>query len=485
MATKAARKPSPAKLLDTAVSQPTKENIEAALEGVGLDKVNEAGLLFLACKIGEGALPLVERLLAAGADPNAPAMPRWWGRRPLQGIFEAWDVPESEARAVTERLLAAGADPNLADSEGGTPLACALVAASPLVDVLWERSGRPARVGGVIAAIAAVGEVGRNGLTAEGLQRQLERVRAVLGKLDDVDEAAPSGLTPLTQIVVSAKPQLIDAVLSRSAQPNPLDRELCLDVRQAVPANGGMQPQLRLPAGLTARGVGQRLHEMVAQEAARDGKKTGPIVEARRSYLEALTEVLGVLAARNIPEGEGADQEQLPSFLSPIRDALRAAALASGAEPTQVQRALATVPWSSLGPLEYLLAAANRLDGMLAFRADPPGLGRWFVELCAGRDIELLDDEVDGDERAGVTWVDPRDYSASGQKLLRKGVVLARAEDSLLVGVKTGDASWRRDGSLERPAAVKLVEVRPDGTKELGRDLAAFLRAAAKDCGLS
>ena len=68
----------------------------------------------------DAARPLMRRLLAAGANPNATDVS---GRTPLA---EASNLDTSaDAEATVELLLAAGADPSLGDARGETPLSLA------------------------------------------------------------------------------------------------------------------------------------------------------------------------------------------------------------------------------------------------------------------------------------------------------------------------------------------------------------------------
>lgn len=68
----------------------------------------------------DAARPLMRRLLAAGANPNATDV---LGRTPLA---EAANLDTSaDAEATVELLLAAGADPSLGDARGETPLSLA------------------------------------------------------------------------------------------------------------------------------------------------------------------------------------------------------------------------------------------------------------------------------------------------------------------------------------------------------------------------
>ena len=111
--------------------------VHAAVDGeTALHLVLEAGLR---AQLGGELEPVVERLLAAGADPNAMSK---WGNTPLHAAVTG-RVPLS----IVKRLLAAGADP-MASSLSLTPYHLAQIAekdgpvALLLRETVHRRTGR-------------------------------------------------------------------------------------------------------------------------------------------------------------------------------------------------------------------------------------------------------------------------------------------------------------------------------------------------------
>jgi hypothetical protein len=481
-------------LLEKTLDDPTLANLEKVLRATDIGRVNEEGLLYRACANGKGALPLVERLLEAKADPNAPSL-RWSGRRPLQGAFHVRyrePAEASEIITITQKLLAAGADPNLLDTMGTSAIGDAIVQDSPVAELLWARANEPGRIAGVLLAIVHAGTRGYGGSQQERLKRATSR----LDGLGDLDSPAPSGITPLLQAVVSANPTLVAFILDRSKQPNrALPSDLTLLVEHGAPANGGLVPSLTLRAGSTVKDAATLFRDFIAKEAARDGKENrSAIAVYRAERLIELNAVVDLLEARGLSSGVSATRT-LPTFLAPIREVLLQVVSASGGDLTHAQRVLDAIDVSDEGPIGYLRQGFARLERTAKFepKRRVTGAGRWLVSLARG--AKEFDDQVnqaerehDGDAVQDVVWVNLEAFAPASAKVLRKalklGTILASSGDDFLVAVKLADPKFRADGSLETPARLKFVEVSSDGVREVSRDLGELLRAAAKDCGL-
>ena len=138
----------------------------------------------LAAAVETGDLACLERLLAAGADPN--------GGQPTPLVMAAWGSASSGA--LVERLLVAGADPNLPDASGTTALYAAAVAGN---------------AGRVRALLAAGGDANQ-------------------------DSAGPSDGTPLCGAAAWGREDTVRALLDGGADPNQAERDGFVPLEWAV-----------------------------------------------------------------------------------------------------------------------------------------------------------------------------------------------------------------------------------------------------------
>lgn len=145
----------------------------------------------------------IERLLLAGADPNAgdaagvtPLLQLCWARRP-------------DAREIAPLLIRAGADPARPSRDGSTPAGVArLTGQFELATLLdWPVGAHPGRpLDG--AAIATAGKRG-----------DLETVDRLLGLGLDVDAGDEQGATALLHAAGTGRLELVRALLERGADP--------------------------------------------------------------------------------------------------------------------------------------------------------------------------------------------------------------------------------------------------------------------------
>lgn len=178
----------------------------------------------------------IERLLAAGADPNAsdpagttPLLQLCWSRR-------------TDAREIAPLLIRAGADPARASRDGSTPAGVArLTGQFELATLLdWPAGAHPGRVldGAALAAAGKRGDLetldrllglgldidagdaqGSTALLHAAGTGRLDLVRALLERGADPQRANASGVTPLAAAILGGRMEVIEFLLARGVDP--------------------------------------------------------------------------------------------------------------------------------------------------------------------------------------------------------------------------------------------------------------------------
>ena len=219
-----------------------------ALLALALDLAQRGADTFAANEHGEtathlaaqlGASRLLDRLLDAGADPNARDQR---GRTPLHA---ALGLPPAALDGVVCSLIRNGADPELAANDGETPLGRALTGSKSLRYWLhwpkWPLPRRRLRADDLVAAAAAGDAVAVERLLALGLpleggdaqgatallracgQGHGDVVQLLLARGADVEHAAGAGATPLSAAVSARREVIVDLLMRRGVD---LDRRL-------------------------------------------------------------------------------------------------------------------------------------------------------------------------------------------------------------------------------------------------------------------
>jgi ankyrin repeat protein len=162
---------------------------------------HETKNLALLTAAGSKSLPLVQALLAAGADVNATA---GFDISPLMWACEA-DNPD-----VVRALLEAGAQVNAKSAFGTTPLSyCAERAGSSSMLMLLDH-GAEARPEGAVSPLIAAARRG-----------SIENVRLLLERGVDVNATARgSGNTALMEAVLYGRLDAVQLLLEKGADPN-------------------------------------------------------------------------------------------------------------------------------------------------------------------------------------------------------------------------------------------------------------------------
>lgn len=264
--------------------------------------VNDAGPL--------GRLPLVEavddleltqRLLSAGADPNAKNNE---GNAPLHVVTDP---------KIAKALLAAGADPNLRDPTGRTPLLCAVARdkhnhppSKKLYRVLVKGGGDP----------NAVDAEGRDaGSFAYNADRGLYEL-ADLGWVPTViaDEDGLHGETALHRAARNKNCLLSGWLLDQGYDPNPRLRRACL--KSGCPA--GSTP-LDIAEACENRRVGPELRKRGAKHGERAGWTLVIDADAEeRPFADAVSAANDALDGFQFPDGARVKSVRGPHFW-PVR----------------------------------------------------------------------------------------------------------------------------------------------------------------------
>lgn len=435
--------------------------------GAGLDLPNRLGEtpLGIACKAANW--PLVELLLARGAQP-APARARPAllqaaatleddpsGVRLLLRRRVAVDAPDALSRtalltaalaghaAIAAALLEGGADVNRADSRGTTPLIeAARAGAADVVELLLAHGADPARVDAI----------GRNALIVACQSRNADRacIAALLEAGADPNRVDRGGKRALDHAAAAGRWALV-ALL----QP---DHELpsSIDPPDLPPTDSGellaalLRGDWPTAASLSARGVAATPAERA--ELYRDLDKAG--AEPARAWLLNR----GVDAEARLDDGQSLFEHHLralPRTAPGLAQLLRAGAQPGGvgvlasalahesvdAQRTAVRRVLLELMERGAdpcgrGPAErtalHLAVAAGEPAlalRLLATGADPNALdihGRTPLHLAAAGEARQLLPLVKALLRAGA---DPGARSSSGETPL--GIALMRGESDL------------------------------------------------------
>jgi cytohesin len=222
-----------------------------ALLGAGVRPTPRA----LVAGAGHGSAGVIDLLLAAGSDPNAPDPES--GDRPLPALLRGYRTVTKDAdQEALRRLLQGGADPNAQDCSGTTPLHIAtwhddgaaliglMLAAGASVDGPDARgvtplmtaaggisAGTPETVAALLAAGAAVNARDRAGRTplhhaAAASEDAAAVVPALVAAGADVNAADADGRTPLMTAAVNCHdcPETLRELLAAGADLHARDR---------------------------------------------------------------------------------------------------------------------------------------------------------------------------------------------------------------------------------------------------------------------
>lgn len=405
-----------------------------------------------------GNLPVVELLLARGADPT---------RKPgeddpplLAELISIRTDDPAHLEALITGLVARGLDPN--ERSGRTSaLDCAVEAGLSATETILRLGADQD------AAIAALHVAVPIAIRDPGRAAILTRLLAHLG---DVDRIGPDGLSALHILAIRGTPELLAPVLAASHNTAaPIAVTQHFNTEHCSPPGGGLVPQVLFNAGCTARDAVSALLDIHDAAVAWYGD-AGFGADQRRQRRDQLAAVLALLVAHGVPHGTQTRGE-LPPFVTEIDALLTRLAEHLHADPDVLQRSANAVPIAGVGPWSYASVVLERARAALLRGVVGDHVGdSWLAHLISGEHRKFL-----AARQATHGWQkpDPAAYPADAHRPLELGQIVGGRGDTLLL-------VWRHAEGVARIAAVA-----PDSFTLLGNDVLDFLRRQLHALGVA
>ncbi len=259
---------------------------------------------------GRCSREIVELLIAKGADVNATDDN---GMTPLHWLG-GHSMAFFGAKSIAEKLVAKGADPSARDKKGLTPRDRANPGSdNELKDFLWRQEGvlRPKPQEAKKPAPAGPEFVIPDNLRGANNASDLEKIKAILAKVEDVKVSDPIGYTPLHWAAVTNAKELAEQFLSKGADIDAKSKNdstpLILAARHNAPETAalliekgadvkakeinGMTP-LHHAANSGSKAVAELLISKDVDVNARDNSKGTPLMRACMANHPEMVELL-------------------------------------------------------------------------------------------------------------------------------------------------------------------------------------------------